>query len=200
MCRSRYSRAARFSRGSCLHATSRKSWSVAASTCRCGGSCCRMHRLRSSTICHAIDLQRICLGVRRETFARRGTPGRASAREVRRSGFVADLAAGTAGARDGAPPVDHGGLPASGRVSGRDHDPRARGGMVRQGQRLLSECSPRPSHLRKEPGRFEMHVLSFEEAYDYLERAIRLAEAWAAGSAGPADGIAGAAGRDAPAD
>jgi hypothetical protein len=34
--------------------------------------------------------------------------------------------------------------------------------------------SPRPAHLRNEPERFEMHVLSFEESYDYLDRTIQL--------------------------
>lgn len=32
--------------------------------------------------------------------------------------------------------------------------------------------APRPSHLSSEPQRFEMHVLSFEETFDFLERAI----------------------------
>ena len=34
--------------------------------------------------------------------------------------------------------------------------------------------SPRPAHLRSEPDRFEMHVLSFEESCDYLDRTIQL--------------------------
>ncbi len=34
--------------------------------------------------------------------------------------------------------------------------------------------SPRPMHLRSEPDRFEMHVLSFEESYDYLHRTVQL--------------------------
>lgn len=33
---------------------------------------------------------------------------------------------------------------------------------------------PRPSQIRAEPERFEMHVLSYEECYDYLERAMQL--------------------------
>jgi thioredoxin-like negative regulator of GroEL len=49
-------------------------------------------------------------------------------------------------------------------------------GLVEVWYDKVSGCylnvSPRPSHLRSEPGRFEMHVLSFEETYDYLERAI----------------------------
>jgi thioredoxin-like negative regulator of GroEL len=34
--------------------------------------------------------------------------------------------------------------------------------------------APRPASLRKEPDRFRLHVLSFEEAQDYLERALLL--------------------------
>lgn len=34
--------------------------------------------------------------------------------------------------------------------------------------------TPRPSLLRTYPGRFELHVLSFDEAHDYLERALAL--------------------------
>jgi hypothetical protein len=34
--------------------------------------------------------------------------------------------------------------------------------------------SPRPSHIREFPGRFTLHVLSFEETYDYLERTALL--------------------------
>jgi len=33
---------------------------------------------------------------------------------------------------------------------------------------------PRPSQISAEPARFEMHVLSFQECYDYLERTIQL--------------------------
>ena len=34
--------------------------------------------------------------------------------------------------------------------------------------------APRPSHLRAEPDRFEMHILSFDDAHDYLDRTVRL--------------------------
>jgi hypothetical protein len=37
--------------------------------------------------------------------------------------------------------------------------------------------SPRPSMLRQFPGRYELHVLSYEEAHDYLKRAIELLKA-----------------------
>jgi thioredoxin-like negative regulator of GroEL len=33
---------------------------------------------------------------------------------------------------------------------------------------------PRPSQIRAEPDRFELHVLSFEDCHDYLERAIQI--------------------------
>lgn len=33
---------------------------------------------------------------------------------------------------------------------------------------------PRPSQIKAEPERFEMHVLSFDECHDYLERAMQL--------------------------
>lgn len=34
--------------------------------------------------------------------------------------------------------------------------------------------APRPSLIEKHPGRFQLHVLSFEEAFDYLDRAIAI--------------------------
>jgi len=39
--------------------------------------------------------------------------------------------------------------------------------------------TPRPSLLRVYPGRFELHVLSFEEAHDYLEKGLQLLRAHA---------------------
>lgn len=36
--------------------------------------------------------------------------------------------------------------------------------------------APRPSLLKAEPDRFELHVLSFDESYEYLERALLIAK------------------------
>ncbi len=41
--------------------------------------------------------------------------------------------------------------------------------------KIYLNVSPRPSHLRAQPGRFELHVLTYEEALSYLTRALDIA-------------------------
>ena len=142
-----------------LRATSRKSSSGAASTCRCDGRCCRMTRPRCSITMHAVDLQR----VRLRSVSARMFPKISLSRCCQASSPIGICRPpcgrsrwANSSRRFGAS-SDHGRLPMQGRLSCRGHDP---GAGLKTWYDNRSGCylnvSPRPAHLRNEPDRFEM--------------------------------------------